>query len=223
MATRKKYESLKEKFEDGYSAGNVDDCWNWGRGLTAYGYGQMAYKCKRYAPHRLSWEYANDKKIGKGMVIMHSCDNPSCVNPNHLSMGTQAENVADMIRKGRFNSYDRTGENNHSCVVKKIDVSGIFEAAGTHQEIADKFNYPVGAIKGIRNGKTWKADTKGLVKGLRGVSGPKAVMTDIVKGIYKASGTDSELAGFYLCSERSVKLIRTDKIWKHITSGLTKG
>lgn len=232
MASNKKYENLLEKFEDGYESqflGN-DNCWNWTKGLTAGGYGQITYECKKYAPHRLAWEFANNKKIDKGMVIMHSCDNPACVNPKHLSMATQAENVADMMQKGRFKDYDKSGENNPRSIVKKEDVKAIFEADGTHQEIADKFGYPYHAVSSIRIGRNWKVITKGLVKGARGKSGAKGskngkatVDEFMVADIFKASGRTVDIARLHFCSENTVHGIKSGRTWSDITSGLTKG
>lgn len=55
--------------------------------------------------HRISWEIANERRVPRGLVVCHRCDNPMCVRPDHLFLGTQADNVRDMIRKGhdRFN------------------------------------------------------------------------------------------------------------------------
>lgn len=68
------------------------------------GYARIRYHGKRYQVHRLAYATANgldpDKMVG---VVMHSCDNRLCVNPKHLTLGTQQQNVLDMVRKGRGN------------------------------------------------------------------------------------------------------------------------
>ena len=51
--------------------------------------------------HRVAWEAHNAEPIPEGMVVMHSCDNPACINPNHLSLGTHQDNTLDMVAKGR--------------------------------------------------------------------------------------------------------------------------
>jgi len=70
-------------------------CWIWNHSLV-HGYGLFMGK----SAHRVSYELYKGS-IPKNMVVMHTCDNPSCVNPEHLEIGTQSENIADMIKKGR--------------------------------------------------------------------------------------------------------------------------
>ena len=72
-------------------------CWNWTGGRTSAGYGEF---CKQLA-HRFSYKIMNGK-IPKGKVIIHICDNPSCVNPKHLMVGTQGDNVRDSSKKHRI-------------------------------------------------------------------------------------------------------------------------
>lgn len=67
-----------------------------------YGYGQFRKNDKLIAAHRYTYELANGK-IKHGQYILHKCDTPACCNPTHLFMGTQKENIHDMIKKGRAN------------------------------------------------------------------------------------------------------------------------
>jgi hypothetical protein len=83
-------------------------CWNWTGGKNDKGYGRLGNK---YA-HRISWEIHNGKKIPEGMFVCHHCDNPSCVNPSHLFIGTQKDNMRDMINKNRQVIKDNKGVNN---------------------------------------------------------------------------------------------------------------
>jgi hypothetical protein len=79
-----------------------EECWNWIGSKTSQGYGRIFISYKRCWAHRISFELTYGP-IPEGKVILHQCDNPSCVNPSHLSIGTQGENIADMDKKGRRN------------------------------------------------------------------------------------------------------------------------
>lgn len=79
--------------------GSDDDCWTFEK-TTPTGYGQLAIGGKHYAAHRLAYE-AHRGPIPAGAYVCHTCDNPSCVNPLHLFVGTAKDNNDDMMRKGR--------------------------------------------------------------------------------------------------------------------------
>ena len=114
------------------------------------GHGQIrSAKTKLLATHRVSWEHHNGP-IPEGMKLCHRCDNPPCINPEHLFLGTQADNIRDMIEKGR----NRRGETHHNARLTDIKVGKIIRARGTQREIAERFKISqqyVGMLKrGIR-------------------------------------------------------------------------
>jgi hypothetical protein len=75
-------------------------CWNWTGGLNYWGYGQMAFMGKTMGAYRASWIIHNGP-IPNGFFVLHRCDNRRCVNPGHLWLGTQKDNIQDAVRKGR--------------------------------------------------------------------------------------------------------------------------
>lgn len=81
-----------------------DECWNWTAGLLATGYGQFGggsgTSGKNWRAHRLAYAMTNGP-IPAGQVVMHTCDNRRCVNPAHLELGTQKQNLVDMALRGR--------------------------------------------------------------------------------------------------------------------------
>ncbi len=89
-----------------------DDCWNWTAGKAHNGYGLFKVRSKTIRAHRFSWELANGK-IPKGLQINHKCDNPACVNPDHLYAGTQKQNRQDAVKRGRTATGKSNGMYTH--------------------------------------------------------------------------------------------------------------
>jgi len=84
------------------------DCWIWNAAKNRKGYGQFRVDGKLWISHRLVWTLAHGE-IPKGMHVLHTtCDNPSCVRPDHLSIGTNQDNVDDKMRKKRHWTFTRT-------------------------------------------------------------------------------------------------------------------
>ena len=79
---------------------NNNGCWVFVGHCNNYGYGQIEYQERPQLVHRISFRLMKGK-IGKGLYVLHKCDNPPCWNPDHLFKGTQLDNIRDMINKGR--------------------------------------------------------------------------------------------------------------------------
>jgi len=92
---------VRDRFISKFEKGQLDDCWPWLAGKLRAGYGifHISHRKPRLA-HRMMWELENGQ-IPAGLDVLHKCDNPPCVNPNHLFLGTQRDNGQDMARKGR--------------------------------------------------------------------------------------------------------------------------
>lgn len=78
----------------------TDNCWLWTGPLSPLGYGYFSLNAKTVGAHRAAWTLLRGE-IPKGMLICHRCDNPKCVNPDHLFVGTDYDNNIDCIKKGR--------------------------------------------------------------------------------------------------------------------------
>lgn len=92
---------IKERFEERYIPVPESGCWIWTGHIRTNGYGAMSIKSKLQYAHRISWELHNGP-IPEGLFVLHKCDNPPCVNPDHLFIGTQKDNLQDAFKKGRL-------------------------------------------------------------------------------------------------------------------------
>jgi len=96
-------------------------CLIWNGGKSGGGYGSITIDGQHKMTHRVCYEeYFGE--IPDGLLVCHRCDNPPCINPDHLFLGTQSDNLQDMYAKGRQNIYDRHGVNNSNCKLKECDV-----------------------------------------------------------------------------------------------------
>lgn len=129
----------------------VNDCLIWTGSRDRKGYGFVILNGKQIFAHRLSYE-AHNGNIPIGMLIRHSCDNPSCVKPSHLSIGTHKDNSDDCIARGR----NAIGERNGCSVLKENDIRFIRNSNLTNVQLADKFSVNVSTIKNVKSRKTWK-------------------------------------------------------------------
>ena len=137
-----------------------DLCWNWTGARTSFGHGVIGLPGKRTGrAHRVSWEMHNGP-IPKGMFVLHHCDNPRCVRPDHLFLGTAADNHRDCVSKGRaVKPPVLRGRKNPSAVltpkmVRKI--RGTPRAYGYQQRLSAELGVSTYAIKRVANGDTWR-------------------------------------------------------------------
>lgn len=139
------------RFWKGVDKKGEDDCWNWIKSKSAGGYGKFQGDHKRSTAHRFSWEL-HFGEIPKGMFVCHRCDNPSCVNPKHLFLGSPMENVMDMLSKGRQTRRGVKGWSINELQVRSIRRAFEF---GVKQGILSKmFDISPAHIHNIVRGKT---------------------------------------------------------------------
>jgi len=131
-------------------------CWLWSGAIHRCGYGTFSHNGGSLA-HRASYQLFKGET--KGLHVLHKCDVKCCVNPNHLFLGTNADNVADKVAKGRARGGGRKGSLHHASKLGEIEISAIKAAclAGeTQQSQADRFGVSQSTINEIVKGKAWK-------------------------------------------------------------------
>ncbi len=139
----------------------MSGCWLWAGYCNPGGYGMMSLgRGANYLAHRVAYFIEHGKQ--PSAILRHTCDNPCCVNPDHLVEGDQQENAADMVRRGRQSK----GEHRHTNQLKAADVVDIYykhfkwgERAST---LAKYYPTSAGNIGQILRGYSWKYLTKYL-------------------------------------------------------------
>ena len=141
-------------------------CWIW-QGRSRSGscrlYGKIKVNKKSMAAHRFSWELHNGKKIPHGMIVMHKCDNPECVNPDHLMIGTHADNAKDKVVKNRQAKGDDF-KNRAAAKGEKVGTSKltdslalkIFFDSRPQRKIAKDYNVTQTTVSNIKLKKIWR-------------------------------------------------------------------
>jgi hypothetical protein len=119
------------------------------------GYINVKRQQKSYKLHRLVYEERYGK-ISEGLYVCHKCDTPSCINPDHLFLGTNAENTADKVKKGRQSR--NTGEKSGTAKLTWDDVKNIRADNRNQRVIAKEYGVCFQSISGIKNNKTWKEE-----------------------------------------------------------------
>lgn len=137
-------------------------CWLWQGGSTSNGgYGFITHRRRKVRVHRIAWELFRGP-IPEGVEVCHDCpggDNPACCNPAHLFLGTHADNMADMAKKGRANSRSPEGEANHAARLTEAQVREMRILYAQDKRIAPlvaRFGVSETAVKCVVYRKTWK-------------------------------------------------------------------
>lgn len=137
-----------------------DSCWEWVGRTTRHGYGCLRVdypSYKRTGAHRISWEIHNGP-IPEGMYVCHKCDNPNCVNPDHLFIGTPQDNVSDMHSKGRARKRGMKGEEHPNATLNEgiiREIRNMRETGMRNCQIARIFNLSPAAVSRIILRKSW--------------------------------------------------------------------
>lgn len=155
---------LTDRFWASVDFRGPNECWTWKRASKTAGYGVISCGGRgqgKTLAHRLAWRLANGEipssDLPHGMVIMHTCDNRLCCNPAHLRLGTQAENVRDMDKKGRRKVKAHKGDKHPNSKLTDEMVRALRAGDVTPEEVSAKTGMLRKSVLRVKNDrKLWK-------------------------------------------------------------------
>lgn len=223
--------SIADRFHTKYVVDAATGCWNWTGAKEEKGYGVINGGGNR-GPTVRAHRYAYELFIGHipegdgyhGTCVCHRCDNAGCVNPEHLFIGTVAENNADMDRKGRRVNGQLRGSRHPMAKLTDENVAQILASLKPGSALAEQYGVTASIISGIRHQKTWThivtecAPKESIEKGLHGVMGEAnkaAKLTEkSVLEIRASSKTQRKLAKEYNVSQAAIGCVKRGVTWR---------
>lgn len=150
------------RFWDKVDKNGNNGCWNWVAYHNSDGYGKLSINGKSEFAHRISW-VLHFGDIPHGLCVCHHCDNPRCVNPDHLFLASHTENMKDMKIKGRTSLCKNFGEKNGNSKLTSENVESIRRLAsssenhyGLMKSICETYNISKATLYRVISYKTWK-------------------------------------------------------------------
>lgn len=150
-ATRARGGGFEARFWAKVDKRGPDECWPWLASTTPFGYGQIRRGNRMPHAHRVAYALTFGPILG-GLHVCHRCDNPPCVNPAHLFLGTNRDNSMDRHNKGRTASGEKSGH----ARLKADDVLAIRASTESAAVLASRYGVNAMHISGIRRGKCWR-------------------------------------------------------------------
>lgn len=135
-------------------------CWEWAAGTThtpcGMAYGSVRFRGKMWKAHRVAYTLTNGEIPG-GLVVRHKCDNGICVNPDHLELGTQRDNVLDRYKRGRQNHVRGSAHGIAKLNERQVaEIKRLLKEGVPQRTLARRFNVSQYPIKEIAKGRAWR-------------------------------------------------------------------
>lgn len=221
-------QSAENRFHSRYNRGRPDECWEWthtktnGYGVMSVCFNEAARQWNFEGAHRLAYLFEHGAIPfieGHGLAhILHTCDNPPCVNPAHLFPGTYGDNNRDKSKKGRA----PRGITHFNTTLTEEQVREVKRDPSRFTDIAKKFNVSFATVQRIKTEETWAHVAAPIVitprsEHFRGEKHPSAKLTEEqVRAILKSDRPHTDVAREYNVLASTVFKIRARKTWKHL-------
>lgn len=151
---------LVRRLINGLDAAPDGGCWVWRRSRNNYGYGTLRLAGRNVYAHRLAYALACGG-IPTGQQVLHSCDNPPCINPDHLSLGSPKRNMSECVQRGRHNPppAPRRGSQNPAAKLSDDDVKEIRKLLSRgmpQREISERFGVSQSQVSNVNLWRNWR-------------------------------------------------------------------
>lgn len=233
---RSRLGEIQDRFPQRFIKRGPDECWDWIGTMHGSGYGVIQGKlfgepAGKLLSHRAAWiienkTFPDGAPTGShGWVVMHTCDNRKCVNPAHLRLGSQADNVADMDAKQRDKRtgiLPRSGVAHHKAVLTAEQVAEVVFSGLPDAELAEHYGVSAGTVKRVRLGATYKRESGGAKLerprfSASGEKNPGAKLTyEQVKYIRESPKTTRAIAAELGLSQPTVASARRGATYKDV-------
>ena len=214
-----RHKSTEDRFME--RVRKTDGCWLWlgSKDQDGYPMFQASIRDMKFRKgHRVSYALFRGP-VTEGMMVCHTCDNPSCVNPDHLFLGTGLDNMQDKIAKGR--SRVPIGEKSPHAKITEEQAQAILADPRPYTVIAEHYGIAAATVGSIKQRQSWRHLQGEAVRfkrvGRPGMSCYKAVLTDDnVREIRASSERGKTLAERFKVTKQTITDIRKGRSWKHI-------
>lgn len=142
---------------------SMEGCWEWKGCIGSDGYGKITINSKTHQAHRIAYLIYNGV-IEESKVVRHSCDNPKCVRPSHLLLGTHLDNMQDMVLRGRRTvvKNPQFGQKNHFSKLTNKEAIEIFLSSEPVSKLRRLYSVSAQTIRNIKSRRSWTYITKDL-------------------------------------------------------------
>lgn len=204
------------------------ECWEFVGRLDKDGYPRVKVFGKSYRLNRVVLAHKIGRELQAGYLACHSCDNPACLNPDHLWEGSNRENIVDAVSKGRVvgpaQFINQRGSKNRSAKLTESEAAEIrelYRLGSSTKELSEKFSVSQKAVQGIVSGRYWSHADGAIAQNMKsGSRNPSSKLMESqvieIRNLYGQGYSGKVLAKIYGVSDTVIYSILNQKTWTHV-------